>query len=165
MSSSSFLTELVPAGDLGDSSTHHHKDVLLWTPTSNFCRPSRAYIHVLGADFRCTLEDLLGAMDDWDGWREWSSGKSMQSAGLDENFYQQKFGWPMGSLLSCVFACLFLEFIEFGTFGQIITKMLATVVEGNPKAPFSIATTPKPKIRVISVILLLCYLYIHEITI
>ena len=29
----------------------------------------RAYLHQLSGDIGCNLEDLPGAMDDWDGWR------------------------------------------------------------------------------------------------
>ena len=35
-------------------------------------------------------------------------------------FYKQKFGLPMGSLLSRVLACIYLEFLESGPFKYII---------------------------------------------
>ena len=35
-------------------------------------------------------------------------------------FYEQKFGLPMGSLLSGVLACIYLEFLESGPFKYII---------------------------------------------
>ena len=64
-------------------------DVLLWTPIHGHAsvgRPVRIYQHQLCADTGCTLENLLGAMDDRDGWggrRE--SGKSVQFARLDDD--------------------------------------------------------------------------------
>ena len=33
-------------------------------------RPARTYIKQLCADRGCSLEDIPGSMDDWDGWRE-----------------------------------------------------------------------------------------------
>ena len=41
-------------------------DVLLWTPTS-VGRPTRTHIYQLCVDRGCCLEDLPGAMDDWEG--------------------------------------------------------------------------------------------------
>ena len=48
-------------------------DVLLWTPSHGQAktgRPAWTYIQQLCADTRCNPEDLLEAMDDWEGWRE-----------------------------------------------------------------------------------------------
>ena len=49
-------------------------DVLQWTPSHGRAkagRPARIYIQQqLCADTGCSLEDLLGAMDDRDGWRK-----------------------------------------------------------------------------------------------
>ena len=48
-------------------------DVVLETPSygrATVGRPARAYIQQLGADTGCSLEDLPGAMNDRDGWRE-----------------------------------------------------------------------------------------------
>ena len=47
-------------------------DILLWTPSHERAktrRPTRTYIQQLCADTGCSLEDLMGAMDDRDGWR------------------------------------------------------------------------------------------------
>ena len=47
-------------------------DVLLWTPSHRQAkagRPARTYVHQC-ADTGCSLEDLLEAMDDREGWRE-----------------------------------------------------------------------------------------------
>ena len=47
--------------------------ILRWTPLHRRAkagRPARIYIEQLCADTRCSLEDLPGAMDDRDGWRE-----------------------------------------------------------------------------------------------
>ena len=48
-------------------------DLLRWTPShgrANEGRPARNYIQQLLADRGCSLEDLQGAMDDRDKWRE-----------------------------------------------------------------------------------------------
>ena len=48
-------------------------DILLWTLShgrTKVGRPARTYIQKLCADTGYNLEDLLGAMDDRDGWRE-----------------------------------------------------------------------------------------------
>ena len=48
-------------------------DILLWTPSHGQAKarwPARAYIQQLCADTGYRLEDLSGAMDDRDGWRE-----------------------------------------------------------------------------------------------
>ena len=47
--------------------------ILLWTPShwpAKAGRPARTYIQTLCADTGCSIEDQLGAMDDWDGWWE-----------------------------------------------------------------------------------------------
>ena len=48
-------------------------DILLWTLTHGHAsddQPARIYLHQLYADTGYSLENLPGAMDDWDGWRE-----------------------------------------------------------------------------------------------
>ena len=63
-------------------------DVLLWTPIhgcASIGRPARTYLHWLCADTGCSLENLLGAMDDRDWWKERESGKSMLTVRLDNN--------------------------------------------------------------------------------
>ena len=48
-------------------------NVLMWTPSHGRAkagRPARTYIQRLCADTGYNLEDLPGAMDDRDGWRE-----------------------------------------------------------------------------------------------
>ena len=48
-------------------------DVLLWAPSHGRAkaeRPARTYVQQLCANTGCSLEDLSGAMDDRDGWRE-----------------------------------------------------------------------------------------------
>ena len=48
-------------------------DVLLWTPSHSRAknrRPTRPYLQQLCAERGFSLEDLLGAMDDWNGWQE-----------------------------------------------------------------------------------------------
>ena len=49
------------------------RDILLWTPSRGWTkagRTARTYIQQLCADTGCSLEDLPGAMDDREGWRE-----------------------------------------------------------------------------------------------
>ena len=69
-------------------------NVLLWTPAHgpvSVGRSARDYFHQLCTGKGCNLEELLGEMDDWDGWRqrererERDSGKSVLSALLDDN--------------------------------------------------------------------------------
>ena len=48
-------------------------DVLPWTSTHGCVsvgQPAITYLRQFYMDSRCSLEDLLGAMDDWDRWRE-----------------------------------------------------------------------------------------------
>ena len=48
-------------------------DILLWTRTHGWAtsgRPARTYMQQLCAHTVCSLEYLLGAMDDWDRWQE-----------------------------------------------------------------------------------------------
>ena len=48
-------------------------DIFQWTSSygrAKVGRPARTYIQQLSADTRCSLEDLPGAMDDREGWRE-----------------------------------------------------------------------------------------------
>ena len=48
-------------------------DILMWTPSPGRAkagRPARTYILQLCADTGCNLEDLPGAMDDRDLWRQ-----------------------------------------------------------------------------------------------
>ena len=47
--------------------------ILLWTSSHGQAKagqPAKTYIQQLCADTGCSLEDLLGVMDDRDGWRE-----------------------------------------------------------------------------------------------
>ena len=47
-------------------------DIILWTPEnggSSVGQPVRSYLHKLCMDAGCSLEELLGAMDDRDRWR------------------------------------------------------------------------------------------------
>ena len=49
------------------------RDILLWTPSHGWAKtgqPARIYIQQLCADTGCSLEDLAGAMDNREGWRE-----------------------------------------------------------------------------------------------
>ena len=62
-------------------------DILLWTPSygrAKAGRPGRTYIQQLCADKGCSLEDLLGAMDDWEGGGR-GSGRSMLAARHDDD--------------------------------------------------------------------------------
>ena len=48
-------------------------NILRWTPLHGWAKarqPARTYIQQLYANAGCSLEELLGAMDDRDGWRE-----------------------------------------------------------------------------------------------
>ena len=48
-------------------------DILLWTSShrrASVGRPIRAHLQKLCTDTKCNLEDLQGAMNDWDEWWE-----------------------------------------------------------------------------------------------
>ena len=48
-------------------------DILLWKPSHGHAsvgRPAKTYIDQLYADTGCRVEDLSGAMNDREGWRE-----------------------------------------------------------------------------------------------
>ena len=56
-------------------------DILQWTPThwrTTAERPARINIQQLCADTGCSLEDMLGAIDDRDGQREGESDPCLQ---------------------------------------------------------------------------------------
>ena len=61
-------------------------DILPWTPSHGrpkTRRPARTYIQQLCTDTGYDLEDLLGAMDDWDRWQE-GLGRSVLAARYDD---------------------------------------------------------------------------------
>ena len=61
------------AGHCRRSRDEFIRDVLLWTPTygrAKAGRPARTYIQQLSEDMGCCPEDLPGAMNDWEKWRE-----------------------------------------------------------------------------------------------
>ena len=61
------------AGQCWRSKDELISDLLLWTHAHKIGkvgRPTRTYIPHLCADTGCSLEDISGAMDDRDGWRE-----------------------------------------------------------------------------------------------
>ena len=61
------------AGHCWGSKAQLISDILLWTPShgqAKVGRPARSYIQQVVADTGCNLEDLPGAMDGRDGWRE-----------------------------------------------------------------------------------------------
>ena len=49
------------------------------------CLPISKDIDQLCADTRCSLEDLPGMIDDWDGWQERELRKSVLSGQLDDD--------------------------------------------------------------------------------
>ena len=58
-------------------------DILLWAPSygrAKTGRPAKTYTQQLCVDTGCSLEDLPGAMDARDRWRERESGRSMLTA-------------------------------------------------------------------------------------
>ena len=55
------------AGHCWKSKDEIVSNILLWTPThghANVGRPAKTYVHQLSADLACSLEDLLGVMND-----------------------------------------------------------------------------------------------------
>ena len=113
-------------------------DVLLWTPTHRraiVSRPARIYLHQLCADTECSLEDLLGAMDDKDRWRERERERESH-----ENPHCQRDLIIMMMVYHLKFPWLHLHLLPLNILSVI---KLVTFVEGDPKAPFSIAITPR----------------------
>ena len=98
-------------------------DVLLSTPTygrAKTGRPARTYIQQLCEDTGCSPEDLPEAMNDREKWRE--SVRDIRAGGTT---------WWWRSLQRTLKELVYISKVK-----------LATIVEGDPKAPFSIATTP-----------------------
>ena len=61
-------------------------NIHLWTPTHGHAsvgQLAKIYLHQLCVDTGYSLENLMGAKDDGDGWRERSSGKSMLAGWFD----------------------------------------------------------------------------------
>ena len=59
------------------------RDILLWTPSHGRAkagRPARTYIQQLCADTGCSLEDLLEAMDNREGW--WERVREIHAGGV-----------------------------------------------------------------------------------
>ena len=95
------------------------RDVLLWIPTHGRAkagRPARTYIQQLCEDTGCCPEDLPRAMNDREEWRE--RVRDIRAASTIWWWW-----WWHENILKLA--------------------KLATVVEGDQKAPFSIATTPR----------------------
>ena len=100
-------------------------DVLLWTPTygrTKAGRPARTYIRQLCEDTGCSPEDLPEAMNDREKWRE--RVRDIRAGGTT-------WWYICMCLCVCVHICLYI----------IIWINLVTIVLGNQKAPFSLATT------------------------
>ena len=83
--------------DISYRPLHYITDVLLWTSlqwNASVGWPTRIYLQQLYADTACSLEGLLGAMDDKVDWRErererereGESEKSVLAAWLDDDY-------------------------------------------------------------------------------
>ena len=67
------LSKLDNAGHCCKNGDKLISDIFLWTPSHGRAKagqPARTYIQQLCANTGCSLEDLLGAMDDRDGWQD-----------------------------------------------------------------------------------------------
>ena len=56
-------------------------DVLIWTPShgrANVGRPGTTFLQQLWVDTGCSLEDIMGVMDDRDGWGERESERERE---------------------------------------------------------------------------------------
>ena len=107
------------------------RDVLLWTLTYGWAKarpPARTYIQQLCEDTGCSPEDLPEVMNDREKWRE--RVRDIRAGGTT--------WW------SWWYTYIFRHFWFITSIFIIkLWVKLATVVEGNLKAPFSIATTPR----------------------
>ena len=92
-------------------------NTLLWTPSHGWAKagqPARTYIQQLCADTGCSLEDLLGVMDNRDGWWErvreicaggvtwwwWTSVVCAQLNGFMYSKWRNSFIWFMDETLT-----------------------------------------------------------------
>ena len=76
------------AGHSWRSKDEFISDVLLWTSThgcASVGQLARTYLNQLCADTGSSLENLPGAMNDGDRWRERESGKSVLTVQLDDD--------------------------------------------------------------------------------
>ena len=118
-------------------------DVLLWTPTygqAKAGRPARTYIQQLCEDTGCNPEDLPEAMNNRERWRE--RVRDIRAGGTTWWWWW----WCIVLHTKSIFSLkLFSSIRTVKHFVTSLTKQvrLLTVVEGDPKAPFSIATTPR----------------------
>ena len=107
-------------------------DVLLWTPTHGRAKagwPARTYIQQLCEDTGCCTEDLPGAMNDREKWRE---------RVRDIHATSTTWWWWWTFPLKIIFYLSAYVWLKFSLF---ISVKLATDL----KAPFSIATTSRCK--------------------
>ena len=112
------------------------RDVLLWTPTHGRAkagRPARTYIQQLCEDTGCCPEDLPETMNDREKWRE---------RVRDIRATRTTWWWWWYSIKCSYRTQICMQLYGFNHSYQSRVK-LATIVEGDPKAPFSIATTPR----------------------
>ena len=111
------------------------RDVLLWIPTHGRAkagRPARTYIQQLCEDTGCCPEDLPRAMNDREEWR-----KRVRDIRAASTIW-----WWWWYIYIYIYIYIYLSTIRLRA--SILLKVrLATLVEGYPKAPFSIATTPR----------------------
>ena len=82
------------AGHCQESGDELISDILLWIPSHRWAKseqPARTYIQRLCADRGCSLEDLLGAMDDRDGW--WKRVREIHAGGATWWWWWCYCGW------------------------------------------------------------------------
>ena len=110
------------AGHCWKSKDEIVSDVLLWTPAygqSKAGRPARTFIQQLCDDTGCNPEDLPKAMNDRETWRE---------RVRDIRASRTSWWWSLISNTTSV---------------DTVIIYIYTIVEGDQKAPFSIATTTR----------------------
>ena len=111
------------------------RDVLLWIPTHGRAkagRPARTYIQQLCEDTGCCPEDLPRAMNDREEWRE--RVRDIRAASTIWWWW-----WYIYILSYQYLINMFSLYLSI----YIYIYKLATIVEGNPKAPFSRAAAPR----------------------
>ena len=100
---------------------------------------AKTYLQLLCTDTRCILEDLPNAMGDRNEWRV-RIRESVHTAWHEDDgniyVYLYIYIYIYIYINMCVCVCVYIYI-------YIKLVKLVTVVEGDPKAPFSIATTPR----------------------
>ena len=121
-------------------------DDLLWTPSHSQAKtgwPAQTYIQQLCEDTGCSPEDLPEVMNDREEWRE--RVRDIRAGGMTSWWWNS---FKIALLINHDFSSIVIKERVICIFVRIPIAFrykvkLSPLLEGDPKAPFSIATTPK----------------------